>query len=146
MTQKGRARRRLIARLVPRGRHVIDVGADHGMVADSIGAIATERMPHRRGSAADRTGPAGLTWVIADGLAPFRTVDVAIIAGMGSKTIEGILTRGPTPTTLIAHAPDDPQRLRKWLASHGWRIDSERPAPEGHRLAESLDLHHLVGQ
>lgn len=76
--------------------------------------------------------------MIADGLAPFRTVDVAIVAGMGAKTIEGILTRGPRPHTVIVHPPDDPQRLRRWLAGHGWKIDAEGLAPEGNRFAEVI--------
>ena len=131
--KKGRARRELILSLVPAGRQVIDVGADHGHVAARIdGAIATKRMPHRRAIAADR----GIRWVVADGLAPFRTVDVAIIAGMGSKTIEGILTRGPAPQVAILHAPDDPQRLRTWLGANGWRIEDEGLAPEGRAFAE----------
>jgi len=128
--KKGRARRELILSLVPEGRQVIDVGADHGHVAAAIpGAVATERMPHRRGRHR-------LRWVVADGLAPFRTVDVAIIAGMGAKTIEGILTRGPAPRLAILHAPDDPQRLRTWLGSNGWRIEAEGLAPEGRAFAE----------
>lgn len=131
MKRRGLARRRVILDLVPKGRHVIDVGADHGHVAAALGAIATERMPHRRG----RTD---VRWVVADGLAPFRSVDVAIIAGMGAVTIEGILTRGPTPRVAIVHPPDDPQRLRGWLAANGWRVDAERLAPEGNRYAEVI--------
>jgi tRNA A22 N-methylase len=127
--QRGRARRDLLISLVPPGRRVIDVGADHGHVAAALGAIATERMPHRRGRKDVR-------WVVADGLTPFREVDVAIIAGMGARTIEGILERGPRPRVAILHAPDDPQRLRTWLGSHGWRIDREGLAPEGNRFAE----------
>jgi tRNA A22 N-methylase len=129
--RKGLARRRAILDLVPRGRPVIDVGADHGHVAKALGAIATERMPHRRGRPDVR-------WVVADGLAPFREVDVAVIAGMGAATIEGILTRGPRPRVAILHPPDDPQRLRMWLATHGWHIDAERLAPEGNRYAEVI--------
>ena len=129
MKRRGLARRRVILDLVPRGRHVIDVGADHGHVAAALGAIATERMPHRRG----RTD---VRWVVADGLAPFRTVDVAVIAGMGAATIEGILTRGPRPAVAVLHPPDDPQRLRVWLAANGWCIDAEALAPEGNRFAE----------
>lgn len=132
MNTKGRARRELILRLTPRDGQVIDVGADHGHVAARIpGAIATERMPHRRGRHRVR-------WVIADGLAPFRAVDIAIIAGMGAKTIEGILTRGPRPRVAVLHAPDDPQRLRGWLGANGWRIDAEGLAPEGRSYAEVI--------
>ena len=132
MRREGRARRELIARLTPRDRGlIIDVGADHGHVAHSVGAVATERMPNRRGRS-------DLRWVVADGLAPFRSVDVAVIAGMGAKTIAGILTRGPTPKVAVLHAPDDPPALRLWLASHGFRIMAEGLAPEARRFAEVI--------
>jgi tRNA A22 N-methylase len=127
----GQPRTDLVLSLVPPGSVPIDVGADHGYVAAALGAIATERRPHRRGRAAVR-------WVVADGLAPFRAVDVAIIAGMGAATIEGILDRGPRPRVAILHAPDDPQRLRGYLAANGWRIDDEGLAPEGNRFAEVI--------
>jgi tRNA A22 N-methylase len=117
--------------LCPDARIVVDVGADHGRVAAALGAIATERRPHRRSRAAVR-------WVIADGLAPFRAVDVAIVAGMGAATIARILTSGPTPSAVILHAQDDPIRLRRWLAANGWAIDAERLAPEAGRFAEVI--------
>jgi tRNA A22 N-methylase len=79
-----------------------------------------------------------LTWVIADGLMPFREVDVAVIAGMGALSIAGILARGPRPGVVIAHCPDDPSLLRRWLASHGWRIDAEGLAREAGRFAEVI--------
>jgi len=126
-----RARRRLIVSLVPRGRLVVDVGADHGHVAHALGAIATERQPHRRGRPDVR-------WVVADGLAPFRHVPVAVITGMGARTIAGILDRGPRPDVLVAHCPDDPSTLRRYLAAKGWRIDAEGLARENKRFAEVL--------
>lgn len=110
---------------------IVDVGADHGHVAHALGAIATERRAHRRGRP-------DVPWVVADGLAPFREVPVAIIAGMGAMRIAGILDRGPRPQVLIAHAQDDPPTLRRYLASHGWRIDAEALAPEGNRYAEVI--------
>lgn len=125
------ARHDLIVSLCPGDRPVIDVGADHGYVAEALGAIATERLPHRAGRAAVR-------WVIADGLAPFREVPVAILAGMGARTIAAILERGPRPGVLVAHAPDRPGHLRRWLAGHGWRIDAEGLAREGRGFAEVL--------
>lgn len=126
-----RARRRLIVALCPRDRLVVDVGADHGHVAHALGAIATERLPHRRGRPDVR-------WVVADGLQPFREVPVAVITGMGARTIAGILERGPRPEVLIAHCPDEPAALRRYLAAHGWRIDAEGLAREGRRFAEVL--------
>lgn len=118
--------------MCPPGDVVVDVGADHGRVAASLCAIATERAPHLT------TRRPGLRWVVADGLLPFRNVDVAVIAGMGARTISGILDRGPTPAVAVLHAQDDPPHLRRWLAAHGWRIDAERLAPEGGKFAEVL--------
>lgn len=131
------ARRDLIARLcrplldvAGPGAVVVDVGADHGHVAAALGAIATERHPRR-------IGRRDVPWVVADGLAPFRRVDVAVVAGMGAHTIAGILQRGPRPTIgAVLHAPDDPPVLRLWLAEHGWRIVAEGLAPEARRFAE----------
>lgn len=131
MSRPGQARTDLILAMIPPGALVIDVGADHGYVAASVDGIATERQPHRRGRV-------GRRWVITDGLAPFRRVQVAVIAGMGAQTIEGILARGPRPEVAILHAPDDPQRLRLWLAQAGYRIDAEGLAPEGSRFAEVI--------
>lgn len=121
----------MIVRLCPAAPLIIDVGADHGHVAHTLGAIATERRPHRAG----RTD---VPWVVADGLAPFRTVPVAIIAGMGARSIAGILTRGPRPEVLVCHAQDDPAWLRSWLATHHWRIDAEALAVEGRGFAEVI--------
>lgn len=131
MSRPGHPRTQLVLSLLPPGKTVIDVGADHGYVAASLGAIATERQPHRKGKVDVR-------WVIADGLAPFRHVEVAVIAGMGAATIEGILERGPAPEVAVLHAPDDPQRLRRYLAGAGYRIDAEGLAPEGNRFAEVI--------
>ncbi|MEM6929586.1 MAG: tRNA (adenine(22)-N(1))-methyltransferase TrmK [Myxococcota bacterium] len=107
----------------------VDVGADHGRIAERIGAIATERMPHRRSTAA-------VSWVIADGLRAFARVDGAVIAGMGARTIARILTEGPTPGWAVLHAQDDPVALRHWLADHGFAIEAEGLAEEAGRFAE----------
>lgn len=120
-----------IVSLVPPGRHIVDVGADHGHLAAHLGAVATERKP---GIPKNRYVP----WVIADGLRPFRAVDVAIIAGMGARTIAGILDAGPQPAMVIAHADDEPWTLRCWLADHGWRIDAERLALQSGRFCELI--------
>ncbi len=117
--------------LTPEAEFIVDVGADHGHVAHALGAVATERMPHR-------IGRRDVSWVIADGLAAFRSVDVAIIAGMGALTIAGILERGPRPDVIVVHCPDDPPVLRRWLAANGWRIDAEGLAREAGRFAEVI--------
>jgi len=121
-------RRDALAELVPTGLWpVVDVGADHGLLAERIGAIATELRPNRRSQRA-------VPWVICDGLRPFRTVGCAVIAGMGWRTIARVLDDGPAPTVAVLHADDDPGALRRWLASHGWRIDAERLGAERQRV------------
>lgn len=111
---------------------IVDVGADHGHVAHAVGAIATEAAP-------GRIGRRDVPWVIADGLAPFRHVDIAIVAGMGALTIARILAAAPRPTrAVVVHAQDDPPVLRAWLAANGWRIDAEALAPEASRFAEVI--------
>jgi len=136
MKRRGKPRRQLLVELVPdvaAGSVVVDVGADHGHVAHALGAIATERAPGIPAAHPE------LPWVLADGLAPFRHVDVAVIAGMGARTIAGILQRGPRPRqAVVVHAQDDPPQLRQWLAAHGWRIDREGLAPEAGRFAEVI--------
>ncbi|NCG17483.1 MAG: hypothetical protein GWP91_00510 [Rhodobacterales bacterium] len=131
MKRAGRARRELLIHMTPQAEIIVDVGADHGHVAAAVGAIAVERLPNRAG----RTD---VPWVICDGLSAFSRVDVAIIAGMGAKTIAGILSRGPTPSVAVLHAPDDPGLLRRWLADHGWVIEAEGLAPEAGRYAEVI--------
>lgn len=132
MKRSGRPRRDAIVDLCPPirpGEVVVDVGADHGRIAARIGAIATERMPHRRGGAV-------VPWVITDGLRGFSRVDGAVIAGMGARTIARILEAGPTPRWAVLHAQDDPIALRHWLAGHGFTIEAEALATEAGRFAE----------
>ncbi len=129
---KGRARREAIAALVPTGRLVVEVGCDHGHTAALLGAIGTERMPHRLPRRGD------LRLVVADGLRPFRRVEVAVIAGIGAWQIGRILREGPRPDVAVLHAPDRPSWLRRWCAENGWRIDAERLVPEGNRFAEVM--------
>jgi len=121
---------RLVTEIARPGDVIVDVGADHGHVAHAVGAIATEAAP-------ERIGRRDVPWVIGDGLAPFRHVDIAIVAGMGALTIARILSAGPRPTrAVVVHAQDDPPVLRAWLAANGWRIDAEALAPEASRYAE----------
>lgn len=107
---------------------MVDVGADHGRLARAVGAVAVERLPHRKAS------PEG-TWVISDGLSALRGVGTAVIAGMGADRIAGILV-DTDARRVVAHAQDDPPRLRAWLAANGWRIVDERVAREGRRWTE----------
>lgn len=124
------ARLRAVAELCPNAGIIVDVGADHGHLAVAVGAIATERMPHRR------VGCSG-TWVISDGLRAFRHVDVALVCGMGGHRIATILKAGPRPRVAVVAQPmDHAGELRVWLADNGYRIDAESVAMERKRLYE----------
>lgn len=124
-------RLKALVELCPDVHPIVDVGADHGYVAHSLGAIAVERLPQRRGRV-------NVRWVVADGLAPFRNVGTAIIAGMGADKIIGILAKASRPQALVLHAQDDPGRLRQALTRDGWRIDAERLVPEARGFATVL--------
>jgi len=111
---------------------VVDVGCDHGHVAAALGAIGSERRSNRLPRRHD------VPLVVADGMAPFRRVDLAIIAGMGPEKILGILARGPRPAVAVVHSPQHAGSLRVGLAAAGWRIDAERLAPENDRYASVI--------
>ena len=121
----------LLVAFVPPGGVVVDVGCDHGHVAAALGAVGVEREPHR---VPDRPG----RFLAGDGLAAFRHVDTAVIAGMGPATLLGILDRGPRPRALVAHCPDGMYRVRQGLADRGWKIEKEGLAREGERISEVL--------
>lgn len=130
MRSNGRPRRDVLVRFASDGPEPrVDVGADHGWVAEALGCIATERRPNRRARSYD-------TWVVCDGLDAFGPMGTAVIAGMGAKTIARIISRAPTVQRYVLHAQDDPPALRRWLAGHGFRIVTEGLAPEARRFAE----------
>nr|MBA2319989.1 tRNA (adenine(22)-N(1))-methyltransferase TrmK [Deltaproteobacteria bacterium] len=68
---------------------------------------------------------------------PFRAVEVAVIAGMGWRTIARILEAGPRPPSVVLHAEDDPGSLRAWLAGSGWSIEAEDLVAVGPRFAQA---------
>ncbi|MEY3214617.1 MAG: Methyltransferase domain [Pseudomonadota bacterium] len=135
----GRPRRALIVRLAQQALQslgpdpvVVDVGCDHGHVAAALGAIGVERRRQRLPRRDD------VALVVADGLRPFRRVDLAVITGMGAETILGVLDAGPRPTVAVLHATERAWALRLGLAARGYRIDAEALAPEARGYAEVI--------
>jgi tRNA A22 N-methylase len=133
----GRPRRALILRLAREALAqlgpdavVVDVGCDHGHVAAALGAIGVERRRQRLPQRDD------VPLVVADGLTPFREVDLAVITGMGAETILAVLDAGPRPKVAVVHTPERAWALRLGLAARGYRIDAEGLAPEARGFAE----------
>jgi tRNA (adenine22-N1)-methyltransferase len=91
-----------VAKLVPAGRSVADIGTGDGRLAAWLAAaghrvIATENKPGPRNEALRLLGPLGIECRLGEGLeaiAP-REVEVAVIAGMGGRTIGRILAASP---------------------------------------------------
>lgn len=109
---------------------IVDVGCDHGHVAAALGAIGVERRRQRLPDRGD------LQLIVADGLTPFRRVDLAVITGMGAETILSVLDAGPRPAVAVLHATERAWALRLGLAARGYRVDAEGLAPEGRGYAE----------
>jgi len=106
-----------IARLIPSGSRVADVGTDHGYLpiwlrteGRSPFVIATDLRPGPLEAARKNAGrygiETGIDFRLADGLDGIlpQEVDTVVIAGMGGETIAGILERAP------------------WLKAEGYRI------------------------
>jgi tRNA A22 N-methylase len=119
----------LLASMVPPAEVIVDVGAHHGHLAHAVGALAVEATPAC-------VGRRDVDWIVADGLSALRRVDVAVLAGMGARTIARLIAEGTVPSVVVAHADDDPPLLRRLLTAAGWRVDAERLAGGDRRLAE----------
>lgn len=139
-----------IARQVPQGARLADVGTDHGYLP--VWLLLNGRI--ERAIAADlRTGPLdrarqtaqqygqteNISLRLCDGLADIGAdeVDVVVIAGMGGETIAAILEAAPwtrQDKLLLLQPMTGASRLRQWLQVHGYAIKKETIASEGNRF------------
>ncbi len=144
-------RLREVASLIPAGTVVVDVGADHGLLAAWLarsgrfaGVIATDKSPRPLARARARLAAWGVTGVelrLGDGLEPVRPgeADVAVIAGLGAGTVTAMLARAPGRVgRLILQPMTGASRLRGWLAGHGFRVVREHLALDRGRLYDIL--------
>lgn len=131
-----------IISLVPLELGVVDVGTDHAAVPIELAhlnqhrtIIGVEYNDRPYYQAVQKIAKAQLTDVVEirkgygiDCLAPGE-VEVAIIAGLGSSTIEEILRRGKQVTKklvkLILGPMDYPHQLRRYLLLNGFSITQE---------------------
>lgn len=138
-----------IARQIPRGSRLADVGTDHAYLPVSLlldgtlsSAIAADINPgplERGRETARRAGiESGLDFRLTDGLDGLEKdgPDVIVIAGMGGELIARILSRAPwTRQALLLLQPMTAQpELRLWLTEHGYVISRETLVREGGKL------------
>lgn len=146
----------LLARLVPEGCRLTDVGTDHGYlpvallqqgritaaIASDIGA---EPLEHARRTAA-QYGADGMDFRLCPGLsaiAPEET-DVIVIAGMGGETIMTILQDAPWTKdgrhTLLLQPMTKTADLRRWMADNGYTFTDEHLVEDKGRLYPVLTV------
>lgn len=140
----------LLARLVPEGCRLTDVGTDHGYlpvallqqgritaaIASDIGA---EPLEHARRTAM-QYGVDGMDFRLCAGLsgvAPEET-DVIVIAGMGGETIISILQDAPWTADgghrLLLQPMTKAAALRHWLADNGYTFTDEHLVEDKGRI------------
>ncbi len=140
----------LLARLVPEGCRLTDVGTDHGYlpvallqqgritaaIASDIGA---EPLEHARRTAM-QYGVDGMDFRLCAGLsgvAPEET-DVIVIAGMGGETIISILQDAPWTADgqhrLLLQPMTKAAALRHWLTDNGYTFTDEHLVEDKGRI------------
>lgn len=164
MTVKLSSRLTEIARHVPRGSVVADIGSDHALlpvylVQTGLASyvIAGEVNPGPYATAKRQVARASLTERIdvrlGDGLSILRREDssvprqnievgVVTIAGMGGPLIVSILDCGQTQLAsvnkLILQPNVGEEAVRRWLDAQGWELTSETILEEDDHLYEIL--------
>lgn len=140
-----------LARAVPEGSVLCDVGSDHGLLPLALlkegvcrKAIVTDLRPMPLKRAERALSAAGLSdraeFCLCDGI-PRKALgeaDVFVIAGMGGETIASILENAPgaIPSgTLFRLQPMTHEEcLRRTLAQTGFRIDREEICVENGKV------------
>jgi tRNA (adenine22-N1)-methyltransferase len=141
------ARLSAILRLVPAAGTVADIGSGHGALALALASrgqrvVATERTAatlaglrrelSRRAAFAGEDAPLRLETRLGEGMSPLSTgeVDVAVVAGMGGRTIVRILDAAAwLPPLLVLQPIQQPGGVEAWIASRGWpstRVDARQ--------------------
>lgn len=138
-----------VADLVDPDTGLADIGTDHaylpvwlilnGRINRAIAAdIRPGPLDHARRTAAEYGLTDRLDFRLCDGLDAIKPseCDTITIAGMGGETMAGVLARAlwtRDGKKLILQPQSTQHVLRRFLASHGWRICSERVVREGAR-------------
>jgi tRNA (adenine22-N1)-methyltransferase len=130
-----------VAKFVPKGTIVADIGADHGKLLvylaehhKIIRGIAGEVSHGPWLNAADFVHRTGYQQIIdvrlGDGLEIIQeAIDIIVIAGMGGALITSILEKGKKKLDSVSRLVLQPNigenRIRKWLDENGWYLVDE---------------------
>ena len=137
-----------VARLVPEGARFADVGTDHaylpvwlllhGVISRAIVTDLRSGPLQRARQTAQRYGVTGqVSFRLGDGLDCLQPgeADTIAIAGMGGETIADILAAAPWirlgQYRLLLQPMSALDDLRRWLAGHGFCIQTERLCLDG---------------
>ncbi|MGG1215780.1 tRNA (adenine(22)-N(1))-methyltransferase TrmK [Micromonospora provocatoris] len=156
--QKLSKRLETVAKFVPTGAVVADIGSDHAYLpcylihkGIATGAVAGEVVKGPYDSAVGQVKKEGLTEKItvrlADGLAAVEEsdhVDTITIAGMGGPLIVSILEKHPQSlqgvTRLILQPNIHAKVIREWALKNNWAILDEDILEEDEKIYEILVL------
>jgi tRNA (adenine22-N1)-methyltransferase len=130
-------RLRPLAASVPPGAAVADIGCGDAQLALALRAlghrvVASERLPGPAARARARLGECR----VGEGLEPLvpGEVDVAIIAGLGGRTIASILERSPevvrSLSLLLLQPMQREGQLREWLHLNRFEVSGEMAAAD----------------
>ncbi len=148
MTKDGPTLARLatLAALVPPGARVADIGTDaallprlllgSGRAAFCVAIDSSATAIRSARAVATDAGPR-LVVRLGFGFAAVDArdrIDVVVLSGLGARTILRILDdprrEALEPLRLVLQPQTEPGRVRRWLATHGFRIVDERTAAE----------------
>ncbi len=151
-----------IARFIPQGKKVADIGSDHALLPSYL--IKQNISPHViAGEVNEGPYQAAKKQISSlllenrisvrkgDGLSVIdkHEVDVITIAGMGGALIAEILNKGEDKLEQIERMVLQPnvgsELVRKWLDTHRWNIISEEILEEDDKIYEIIVAEHREG-
>lgn len=131
-------RLRLIASLISNQQSVLDIGCDHGYLAQQLRLngnneliiCADNKLGPLNNARKNLVGVENVEFVLSDGAGEVsKQVDVAVCAGMGYQTVTEILRASESYFRkcdyLIIQVNNSVDKMRQWLSGHDYMITDE---------------------